>query len=88
MKHYVNLSSAAGRSSEEALSMSEKIGIRIIKGPVVPGQVSKPWESNMFRPIYSVYLDSGLVVTNPDGFPPEEVIKERAEAQDKCKSDF
>jgi len=50
--------------------MTEKI--RIIKGPTVPEQISRPWESNIFRPVYSVYLDSGIIVTNPDQFPPEE----------------
>lgn len=57
--------------------MAEKA--KIIKGPVVPGQTSRPWESNIFRPVYNVYLDSGIIVTNPDQFPSEEVIEEEKE---------
>lgn len=57
--------------------------IKVIRGPVVPGQTSRPWESNIFRPVYNVYLDSGIIVTNPDQFPSEEVIVEEAETQDE-----
>lgn len=57
--------------------MAQKI--RIIKGPVVPGQTSRPWESNIFRPVYNVYLDSGIIVTNPDQFPLEETVVEEEE---------
>lgn len=49
--------------------MVEKV--TVIKGPMVPGQTSRLWESNVFHPVYMVYLDTGVIVTNPSQFPEE-----------------
>ena len=57
--------------------------IRTIRGPIVKGQSSRPWESNIFRPVYTIYLASGMIVTNPDQFPPEEKLKEESEVDEK-----
>lgn len=53
--------------------MAQKV--RIIKGPVVPGQTSGRGKVISFGQ-YTMYLYSGIIVTNPDQFPPEETVVE------------
>jgi hypothetical protein len=48
--------------------MSEADEIRRVEGPVVPAELFRT-NIGAARLIYSVQLDSGLVVTNPDQFP-------------------
>lgn len=46
-----------------------KEAVTIIEGPIPPlPQNLLRWES-LFRITYSVSLDNGLIVTNPDQFP-------------------
>ncbi len=52
--------------------------VAIIKGPIPPlPQNLLRWES-LFRITYSVSLDNGLIVTNPDQFPEQPPINVEA----------
>ncbi len=42
--------------------------VRVIKGPIAPPE-GMPIRQFEYRPIFAVYLESGLVVTRSDGFP-------------------
>lgn len=44
--------------------------VRVIKGPIAPPD-GRPIQIFGYRPICSVYLESGIVVTNPELFPVE-----------------
>lgn len=47
--------------------------VTIIKGPIPPLSGSfLRWQS-LFHIVYSVSLDNGLIVTNPDQFPEESL---------------
>lgn len=45
--------------------------VTIVKGPIPPLPESFLGWQSLFRIIYSVSLDNGLIVTNPDQFPEE-----------------
>jgi hypothetical protein len=57
--------------------------IRVIKGPVVPS-VSREPESEIPRLVYSVWLDNGLMITNPYDYP-DSGIESLQESEDRIE---